>query len=159
MCAFIALASCSGTPSHGAKDAPTTLVANAAKHGLGAVAHAMVVAEAIKASHIGCDDPTQAPVPRAGTAANPVTEIATCDIGDDSVVITLFRDHRSMVTLGLPYMHQATCYVHGHQSPNTSYPPNLTYVEGENWIFFPEKQSTAEKVATAVGGSLRTVSC
>jgi len=159
ICALIAPAACSGTSSHDAKDAPTTLFANTTKQGLGAVAHAMVVAQAIKTSHIGCDDPTQEPVPRAGTAVNPVTEHVTCDIDDDSVVITLFRDHQSMVSLGLPYVHQATCYMQGHQSPNTFSPPNLTYVEGENWIVFPENESTAEKVATVVGGSLRTDTC
>lgn len=151
---------CGGRSTHNvARSDATTASAHAAKPGLRSVAHAMVVAKAISAAHAGCDDPTSETGPDAGTATNPVTEQVTCVIGDDNIVISLFRDHASMVSAGLPYLHQGDCYMQSHQSPDTAYPPNWTYVAGDNWIVYPEKKATADAVASAIGGSLRTDDC
>ena len=155
--AVTACGSSAGTS--GRSNVTTTVRATTTEHGLGSVAHAMVVANAIKAARIGCVDPTMETVPDAGTALNPFTEQVTCLIGDDNIVISVFRDHDAMTRLGLPYMRQARCYMESHESPNTTFPPNMTYAAGDNWIVYPEKKSTAVKVAAAVGASVRTDAC
>jgi hypothetical protein len=154
------LAACEKTNNGARSDVTTTVVASATKQGLRSVTHAMVVAVAIKAARIGCDHPMPGVVPQAGSfASGAITEQVDCVIGDDNIVISLFRDQHAMTSVGLSFLRQAQCFLDSHGSPDTSYPPNVTYVAGENWIVFPESKSTAETVATAIGGSLRTSKC
>lgn len=146
----------------GAATVPTTVVA---AHCLpsGHVGHAIQVAEAIKASGLGCDtaDLISESARKLGvpdTPGLPKSDVVDCAIGDEDVTITLYADHTALMSAG-PYLREAECYMRSHQSPNTVYPPNTTYVAGDNWIVFPMKKATAEAVATSIGGALRTNEC
>ena len=130
----------------------STTVVSAKRLTSGTVDSALDVAAGIKSGGIGCNE---ASLDTAGVSPPPdslTKEGVSCDVGDDAVAITLFTNHDAL-DASLRKTHGNICAAasEGHV--------NLTYVEGDNWIAFPGRKATAEKVAGAVDGTLRTIDC
>jgi hypothetical protein len=130
---------------------PTTVVLPKPLHP-GEVAHALEIAQAIKAGGLGCSEASIETGLDSGSAGNPQTEQVSCDIDGDTVEISRYVDHSGLLA-AKPAVHTATCYVATRQRSNR------TYVQGENWIAFPEQADTARRIARAIGGSLVTEHC
>jgi hypothetical protein len=118
----------------------------------GELVHAVEIAQAIKADGLGCDEASIETGLDDATAGHPATEQLSCDVGDDTVEIGRFGDHAALLA-AKPAVHASTCYVVTRQQSNA------TYVEGENWIVFPEQTATARRIAHAIGGALVTEHC
>src|SRR4051794_11385705 len=129
---------------------PTTVVV-AKPLPSGTVASALDVAAAIKAAGIGCEEASLDSAGMPDDPNNPTKEQASCEIGDDSIAFSLFADGDSLEKAS-PMVHAISCTAAAHQATN------LTYVEGSNWIVYPEHKATAERVAQAIG-TLRTITC
>jgi hypothetical protein len=121
----------------------------------GHVSHALQVAEAIKASGLGCDTASldSSVVKTPPSPANPTEEVS-CDIGDDSISISLWTDHDGLAR-AIPYLRQGQCYVEAHNPTDQG----QTYVEGDNWIAYPQYTTTADRLRTALGGTEQTNHC
>jgi hypothetical protein len=138
------LTACSSTPF-------SSSAANNGPLSSGRVAHAITISNAIAATGIGCSDASlETNLLYSGT--NPIKEQSSCTIGDDTVAISLFADHDALVG-GHAELRQGSCYVAARQTTN------LTYVEGDNWIVFPEQEETARRIAASIQGTLRTIHC
>jgi hypothetical protein len=135
----------------GGTPVPTTVVL-AKPLASGPVAHALEIAGAIKAAGLGCNTAALETGPWSNTHADPAKEQASCDIGDDIVSISLFADHDAL-TRGFSLMRQGACFV------NATHPGNLTYVEGNNWVVFPQKTATAHVLGEALHATLQTIHC
>ncbi len=118
----------------------------------GQVAHAVEIAQAIKAGGLGCGEASIESGLDNASGGNPRTEQVSCDIGDDTVEISRFGDQADLLA-AKPAVHAATCYGATRQHSNA------TYVQGENWIVFPEQAATARRIARAIGGTLVTEHC
>jgi len=118
----------------------------------GPVAHVVDIAGAIKATGLGCDTAAVSTGPRNNTPVQPAKEQGSCDIGDDGVAITLFAD-QDMLARGVSLLRQGACFV------NATHPGNLTYVEGDNWIAFPQRTENARRIGEALHATLRTIRC
>jgi hypothetical protein len=118
----------------------------------GTIAHAIDVAEGIRATGLGCTNADLEIGPFNGTPGSPYKEQASCNIGDDIVTITLFVDHASLVS-GASFIRQEVCFSAAHQKTN------LTYVNGDNWIVFPERAATARELAFFLPAELVTLHC
>lgn len=140
----------------GAATVPTTVV-KARCLPTGDVGHAIQVAEAIKASGLGCDtaDLVSVSARKLGvpdTPGLPKSDVVDCEIGDDDITITLYADHATLLS-ALPMVRQGVCFV------NATQPGNLTYAQGNNWIVFPERAATAVRLAPSLHSSVQTVHC
>jgi hypothetical protein len=140
-----------GISFEGGVPVPTTIVEPKPLES-GAVARALDVAAAIKAAGIGCDEASIDTVPQRGTRANPVTDQTSCSIRDDTVTVSLFPDAAAMRAAD-EYLRTGACYVAEQQDGN------LTYVEGEHWIVFPEYATTASRLADVLPVEIRTIEC
>ncbi len=110
--------------------------------------HALDIAAKIKAAGLGCADATNDPGPHPDSL-----EASSCTIGDDDLAITLWADHAALLR-AVPLGGQGICFV-AKSNPGE----NLTYVEGVNWIAFPQQAANARKIAAATSGVLRTIDC
>ncbi len=135
----------------GGTQVPSTVV-QAQPLAAGQIAHAIEVAAGIKAAGMGCDTASIETTPLNNTPGNPSKEQVTCLIGDDNVVISLYANHDALVD-GLPILRQGSCFIAAKQATN------LTYVEGDNWIAFPERAETVRGMAEFLHGTLRTIHC
>jgi hypothetical protein len=135
----------------GGTPVPTTIVQ---PHELpaGPIAHAIEVAAAIKAAGLGCDTASIETTPLKNTPGNTTKEQVSCLIADDNVAISLYADHNALVN-GLPMLRQASCFIAAKQATNQ------TYVQGNNWIVFPEQAETVGRMAEPIHGTLRTIHC
>jgi hypothetical protein len=150
------------TPDHtpftqgviGGTPVPTTVVQ---PHCLpaGRVNHALQVAEAIKASGVGCDTASlDWGKPRAAIPGGQLLESISCYVGDDSVAISLAL----APTIDLSSLRKGTCFVLKAHPANLTY----TYVKGANWVAFPEmpeRLPTARLIADGLHLPVATLRC
>ncbi len=116
----------------------------------GHVAHALQVAEAIRASGVGCDTASlDKPKATPEIPGGQLLEQVSCDVGDESVAITLSLSP----TIDLSLMRTGACFV------NKARPGNLTYVKGTNWIAAPERAATAHLIGDRLHASVETFHC
>jgi hypothetical protein len=120
----------------------------------GHVSHAIQIAEAIKATGLGCDtaDLTWAAIPRIYRSGVPTSDQVDCQIGNDLVTIFLFPDHAALLT-AQPEVRHGVCLV------NATHPENFSYVQGENWVLSPESKASADRMAQALHASVQTLDC
>jgi hypothetical protein len=128
---------------------PTTVVQ---PRGLpsGHVADVLQVAEAIRASGVGCDTasldkPTATPEVPGGQ----LIEKVSCDVRDDTVAVTLSL----APTIDLSLLRMGACFV------NKTHPGNLSYVKGTNWIAASEQATTAHLIAGRLHLPVETFRC
>jgi hypothetical protein len=114
----------------------------------GTAAHVVDIAARILAAGVGCTDAADDPAPHPEAK-----ETASCTIGGDEVAITLFADHNTLIG-NLPLLRQGECFV-----AKTKPDENLSYVQGPNWIVFPQVLADTNKVADATGGSVVKIAC
>jgi hypothetical protein len=138
----------------GGTPVPTTVVK---PHCLpvGPVVHALQLAEAINASSLGCETASldSSVIKTPPTSASPKEQVS-CDIGDDSITISLWADHNGLAR-AIPYVRQGHCYVETHNPSNQG----RTYVEGDNWIVYPQYTATAHRLGTALRATEQTIHC
>jgi hypothetical protein len=144
-----------GDSGDGAASEPSSSTTSTTTALPAAAAHVLDVAAQIEASGIGCSDATDDTGPQHGTPGNPASEQASCTIGDDLIVISLFLD-RDALEAAKPMLHEGSCFVAENPEQQEA---NLAYVEGENWIVYPQAETTARQVADAIHGTLRTIDC
>ncbi len=118
----------------------------------GPIAEVRAIADGIEAAGIGCDYPSFEAGPWNNTPGNPTVQQLSCNVGDDTVAISLFADHTALIQ-SREFVRQASCFVAHRQASN------LTYIEGNNWIVFPEREATADRIVVAIGGALRKLDC
>jgi hypothetical protein len=117
----------------------------------GRLEHAIAVAEAIRAAGLGCTSTVVEPPPPSGLPGDP-TERVDCDVDADTIPIILFDD-RDAVEQSLTILRRRVC-------SGTSDPPtDLTYVAGENWVAFPQPDTTARTIAARLDQRVTTLHC
>jgi len=107
----------------------------------GHVAHALQVAEAIKASGIGCNSASlDAPTAKPEVPGGQLIESVSCDVRDESVSISL----TPAPTIDLSLMQTGACFV------NKTRPGGLSYAKGVNWIAAAETDATTKLIADRI---------
>jgi hypothetical protein len=133
----------------GGTPVPTTVVQ---PHRLptGHIAHALQVAEAIRASGVGCATASlERPHATPEVPGGQLLEQVSCEVRDDTVAVTL----SPAPTIDLSLAHMGACFV------NKSHPGNLSYVKGTNWIAAPEQTTTARLIASRLHLAVETFRC
>jgi hypothetical protein len=109
----------------------------------GSIDDAITVAEGLRANDLGCEV----------ASVDEATEQVSCLIGDDLVSISRFADHAALVA-SEPMIRGAACFLAADKEN-----VNLTYVEGDNWIVYPQQEATAHAIARALEARLRVIDC
>jgi hypothetical protein len=133
----------------GGNPVPTTVVAPRCLPA-GHITDALQVAAAIRAAGLGCETvDLDHPKPVPEIPGRQLIEQVSCDVGDETVTITLTPEP----ILDLTLMRAGVCFV------NKTHPGNLTYVDGTNWNAFPETAATALLLADRLHEPTRSVHC
>jgi len=119
----------------------------------GRVRHALAVAEAINAAGLGCRQAAIEPrLPLAGRSSTDPLEKVDCNVGDDSIAISLFESRAALVA-SLAVLRRGACFVARSQ------PTNLTYVTHDDWIVYPQHRATARALGERLGATVTTIRC
>jgi len=161
--AFVLAVGCSGshkaapptsTFNHGLIPVPTTEVVAKPLQG-GDIKHAVEVAQAIKASGLGCDVASLdwQGIPAAKRPPD-LPEQVSCDVaGGNMVTVLRFKDHDALLGEA-SYFHQAVCASSPHDA--------VHYVAGSNWAVFPgqpDTNNTERRLASGLPGASQTLKC
>jgi hypothetical protein len=120
----------------------------------GDIEQAIEVAQAIKASGLGCDRASldwQGIPPEQRPPDLP--DQVSCDVGGNTLAITRFEDH-DLWSDNPAALKNEVCA--------SSPPAVVRYVAGTNWVVFPgtpDSGDTARRLAEVLPGELRTIRC
>ena len=156
--AFVLAAGCSSshsaappTPTGGFPVPTTEVVAKPLQRG--DIKHAIEVAEAIKASGLGCDIASfdWQGIPAAKRPPDFPDEVS-CDVAGNTITIARYKDHHALMAK-TSLFHQEVCVSSPHDA--------VHYVAGSNWTVFPAQPDTRteRRLVAVLPGASQTLKC